>query len=314
MQATAPETETPSDLRGAIHGVAAVSIWAGWMAMTRLGVTTTLSAWDIAALRFGGAGLLLLPVVLRRGLALDRLGWPGLVLLVSGAGAPYALVAATGLRFAPAGHGGALIPGVMPLFVAVIAAAALKERFTPQRKLGFGLICSGVLAIAGMEIVLHGGAQSPGHALFLIAAFMWACFTVVMRRAGLAALHAAALVSVGSLVGYCPLYVVFAGDGLLRAPVADIATQAVYQGFFATVVALFLYARAVATLGASSGAAFGALVPVLAALFAIPLLGEIPAGLDWVAIALVSTGVYLASGGPTRLPLRARAGCDTPGA
>jgi hypothetical protein len=37
-----------------------VSIWAGWSAITRLAVTTHLEAWDITALRFGAAGVLLL--------------------------------------------------------------------------------------------------------------------------------------------------------------------------------------------------------------------------------------------------------------
>ena len=65
-----------------------------------------------------------------------------------------------------------------------------------------------------------------------------------------------------------------------------------------TIVSLLLYGRAVAILGASGGAAFGALVPALSALLAIPLLDEWPNKTDWVGIVLVSAGVYLASGGP----------------
>jgi drug/metabolite transporter (DMT)-like permease len=40
------------------------------------------------------------------------------------------------------------------------------------------------------------------------------------------------------------------------------------------------------------------LVPALSALFAIPLLGERPNKTDWLAIVLISAGVYLASGAP----------------
>ncbi len=98
-------------LTGAVFGCAAASIWAGWSVMTRLAVTTSLDAWDIAALRFGVAGLLLSPVLLRRGLARDRLGWPGLAAIIAGLGAPYALAAAGGLHFAPAADQGALNPG-----------------------------------------------------------------------------------------------------------------------------------------------------------------------------------------------------------
>src|SRR5215471_15219718 len=106
---------TATYLSGSLFGFAAVSVWAGWSAMTRLAVTTTLDAWDIPALRFGVAGLLLSPILVRRGIALDRLGWLGLGGLIVGTGAPYALVVAVGLCFAPY-DAAALNPGCMLLF------------------------------------------------------------------------------------------------------------------------------------------------------------------------------------------------------
>jgi len=65
-------------VRGALYGLAAVSIWSGWIVVARLGLRASLTPWDIAALRFGVAGLLLLPYLLNKGLALKRLGWIGL--------------------------------------------------------------------------------------------------------------------------------------------------------------------------------------------------------------------------------------------
>src|SRR5262249_7400986 len=101
-------------IRGALSGIAAVTIWAGWIVAARLGVRTRLPLWDIAALRFAVAGVILAPVLLRRGFALDRLGWARLLAIVIGGGAPMVLVAGAGLLHAPAAHGGALFPGVMP--------------------------------------------------------------------------------------------------------------------------------------------------------------------------------------------------------
>jgi drug/metabolite transporter (DMT)-like permease len=289
----------PAYLKGVIFGFAAASIWAGWSVITRLAVTTRLDAWDIAALRFGVAGLLLAPVLLRRGLARDRLGWLGLAAIIAGLGAPYVLAAAGGLYFAPASDQGALNPGCMPLFVALIGAIVLGERFSSARKLGLSLIMAGALII----VVGHAWSaawstsRALGDALFLVASFLSAGFTVVMLQAKLDPLHAAALVATGSLVIYLPLYLVFFGPRLAQLPLADFTVQALFQGVVVTIVALLLYGRAVALLGASGGSAFGALVPALSALFAIPLLGEWPNEKDWLGIVLITAGVYLASGG-----------------
>jgi drug/metabolite transporter (DMT)-like permease len=245
------------------------------------------------------AGLLLSPVVMRRGIALDRLGWLGLAAIIAGLGVPYALAAAGGLHFSPASDQGALNPGCMPLFVALIAAIVLRERFSRARKLGLSLIMAGALVIVGGRAwsTAWSASRTLGDVLFLVAAFLSAGFTVVMLQAKLDPLHAAALVSTGSLVIYLPIYLAFFGTRLARLPFPDIAVQALFQGVVVTIVSLLLYGRAVAILGASSGSAFGALVPVLSALLAIPILGEWPNETDWLGIVLISAGVYLASGG-----------------
>src|SRR4051794_26249319 len=134
-------------MRGALYGLAAVSIWSGWIVVARLGLRTSLTPWDIAALRFGVAGMLLLPYVLSKGLALDRLGGVGLAAIVLGGAAPV-LLANCGLLFSSAAHAGALFPGVMPLMVALLAAKVLREPFTKTKKSGFTLILPGVLGIA----------------------------------------------------------------------------------------------------------------------------------------------------------------------
>src|SRR5205807_1157124 len=161
-------------LQGAVFGVAAASIWASWSVVTRLAVTTSLDAWDIAALRFGAAGLLLAPVLLRGGLARERLGWLGLGVVIAGGGAPYALVAAEGLRFAPAWNQSALNPGCMPLFVAPIAAIVLGETLSGAARLGLCLILAGALIIVGWQGESWTLPRSFGDALSLFAVFLWA--------------------------------------------------------------------------------------------------------------------------------------------
>lgn len=290
--------------RGALYGLAAVVIWASFIVVSRLGVTTSLTPWDVAAIRFGVAGALLLPYAVRRGLALERLGWLGLGAIVTGCGAPMVLLVNVGLLYAPAAHAGALFPGVMPLMVALLAAAILQEAFTAAKMAGLALIVLGAVGIVWGTGGSIGTTQTVGHGLFLAAGLAWAGYTVAMRRARLDGLHAAAIAAAGSLALYLPAYALVAGDGILAAPLLDIALQAVVQGILTAIVALLLYGRMVAILGASGGAAFVALTPAMTALLAIPILGEWPSAIDWAAVALISAGVYAVSGGP--LPERRR--------
>jgi len=246
--------------------------------------------------------LLLLPYVGRKGLALDRLGWIGLTAIVLGGGAPV-LLATAGLMFAPAAHAGALFPGVMPLMVALLAAAFLREPFTAAKKIGFVLILFGAFAIAwGAGGDAIESSQTIGHLLFLGSALAWAFYTVAMRRARLVGLHAAAIAAVGALVLYMPAYLMVAGTSLALAPWGDVALQAFVQGILTAIVSLIFYGRAVSILGASSGAALAARPPAITAVMAIPILGEWPTAMDWIAIAAISVGVYVVSGGP--LPRR----------
>src|SRR6185312_1382542 len=95
---------------GALCIIVTVILWSGWYVVIRLGLTSSqLNVQDLAALRFGVAGILMLPVVWKRGLALDRLGWRGLLAIALGGGAPFALLVRAGLACQRdhAGHGAA---------------------------------------------------------------------------------------------------------------------------------------------------------------------------------------------------------------
>jgi drug/metabolite transporter (DMT)-like permease len=229
---------------------------------------------------------------------MERLGWVGLAALVIGCGAPMVLLVNAGLLFAPAAHAGALFSGVVPIMVALLAAPILHEAFTSAKRVGLALVLAGVIGIVWSAGGTIGTEQNIGHLLFLGGALLWACYTVAMRRARLDGLHAAAIAAVGTLVLYLPVYAVVAGASLFKAPLTDIALQAFVQGLLTAIISLVLYGRAVSILGASSGAAFPALCPAMTAVLAIPILGEWPTAVDWIAIISISAGAYVVSGGP----------------
>lgn len=300
----AAEPTTRELLHGAAWGVSAALLSAGWWVVTRASVghdLDHLDPFDLAALRFAIAGVLLLPVLLRRWAAIRRTSPWLLAIMILSIGAPYSLVAGGGLCFAPAGSGGVLVPGALPLFAAALAALVFRERIDRQRGAGLALIVAGIGAMAGHGLFADPAA-TPGHLMFLGGALLWAGFTVALRKAALAPLAAVALVSVASMGLYLPLYVWLLEPRILTAPLNEILVQALYQGVLAGIAGLYCFSRAVALLGAARGAAFAALVPVLATAIGVPLLGEYPSPEETAAVGLVALGVYLASGAPLALP------------
>jgi drug/metabolite transporter (DMT)-like permease len=273
-----------------------VSIWGAWIVATRLGVTTTLSPGDLAFIRFVVPSLLLAPMLFRARSRPVNLRAGHAIAMAVGAGAPFFLLAATGMQFAPAAHVGALLPGTMPLFVALLSALLLKERFSTLRKFGFLLILLGDLGIGGYAALVSGDGAWRGHLMFLAAAAMWGIYTLAFRRSGLTPWQGALVVNGLSLVCFLPAYLLFLEPRVLSASPGDLALQILLQGFGSGLVALALFGLAVNRLGASRGSAFTSLAPAIATLLAIPILGETQNVASILGIAGVTVGVALASG------------------
>src|SRR5437868_4219442 len=89
---------------GVICALIVVALFSGFTLVSRLGLTTALTVPDIALLRFGVAGLLLFPLMLKYGLR--PLRWNQAAGLPFAGGLGFAMFAYTGFRLAPASHGG----------------------------------------------------------------------------------------------------------------------------------------------------------------------------------------------------------------
>ncbi len=288
-------SQTAKTLAGCALALLAVAIWSGWLVVTRLAVTSTLTAEDLAALRFGSSALILLPVVWRRGFALDRLGWRGLVLMVVCAGVPYVLLASHGLTLATAGEAGVLIPGTIPLFVALLAAFTLRERLGWVARIGLGLIVAGIAVIVVPALLQAVGWQLAGYAICLVSSILWAAYTIEARRAGVDALHATAIIMVISGVLFLPIYFLLPGQRLWEASATEFWLQLLYQGPLTGIVALLVYTQAVAMLGATRASSFTALLPLSAMLLAIPVVGEWPDLRTAIGAVSAAMGVLLAT-------------------
>jgi drug/metabolite transporter (DMT)-like permease len=287
--------QPPAPSHGAFFGTTAALIWAGFPTITKLSIgSQALDAWDVTALRFGAAGLLLLPLFVRHGWGSLRLSQA--LFLACGAGAPYVLLTAGGLAFAPAGHMGVITPSCMLVCSTLGSWLLLKDPLTRARALGVGTILAGLLTLGWDGLANHGDRTWIGDAMFVLGGLFWASYTLASRAWRVDPLQATAIVGVLSLLLYVPPYGWFAGAALVHAPWREVLIQVVFQGVLSAIVALIFYTRAVAILGAARGAVFAALVPSFSLLIAIPLLHELPTPLQLLGVALVTAGMLFALG------------------
>jgi drug/metabolite transporter (DMT)-like permease len=292
--------ESGRTLAGVLFALVTVVIWAVWIVTTRQAVGEHLPVAWLGIFRFAVPAIVLLPFWWRGGL------WPRgvdkrlLALMVLGAGAPFFLIVSTGMAFAPAASIGVLLGGTMPFFVALIAGLIYRERFNPARLAGFAAILAALFLIGGRPLLAGEGA---GQLLIPLAAFLWAIYTHAVKRSGMKAVAAAGIIGAWSTLLLLPFAIVEGATAIVAAGPAMIAGQILSQGILSGVVALIAYGAAVARLGASRAAVFTALPPALAAMLAIPVLGEIPSPVMWVGVVLAVGGVALASGA---LPLPKR--------
>lgn len=298
---------------GVLCGLAVALIWASWAVATRFAVQTHLGPYDVTFLRFGVSALFLWPVLVYHGLGLRRIGWLRVLVMVGGAGVPFMLLASVGMRFAPASHVATLMIGMMPIFVALLSALLFGERFSRVQVGGFALVVVGALCIGGVALLANRAAgEWRGDLLFMLAGLLFASYTLAQRRSGISPWHATALVNVASGVLFAPIYFLLLEPRIFDAPLNDVLIQVVAQGIFVAILAMYFYAEAVRRLGAPRAAIFGALVPALATLEGIPILGEIPAPVAAAGIVLVMAGVLLVVTNPRRASSNAPNAANAP--
>jgi drug/metabolite transporter (DMT)-like permease len=268
---------------------AVVVLWSSFLVLSRYGATGVLTPFDLAALRFGVAGIIMLPVLVRNGFGGLR---PGQVAAITlSAGPAFALFAYGGFTLAPTAHGGVLITGMLPLFTTLFAVLMIKEKVGPTRIVSLVVILFGMGLMARESLAFTISDQVWGDMLFLGASISWSAYTVFARAWYVTPLQATAIVAVLSMIAYLPVYLVFLPSNLLIAPLGEVILQGTFQGLLSVIVALLAYTRAVAALGPVVTTMMTAAVPGTAALVAVPLLHEPLSTIAGLGLILVTFGM-----------------------
>lgn len=251
----------------------------------------------IAALRFGLASLLLLgwARLAQRPLSpVGRRDWPMIAGLAVTAVAGYNWLFLTGLTLAPAADGAIIVPGLAPVFTALIAGLALGERLGPRG--AAGLLLAGV----GLVLVVGPGGEGGdgrlvGDALFVAGAALWGVYSVLARVAS-RRFNAVSTTLYGTALGtliLLPLAVAEGGAGALAtAPIGALAGIG-YLAVFGTVAAFVLLNLGVARIGAARASAFALLVPVVGVLTSVAFLDDEIGPLTLLGGGVVLVGLWL---------------------
>lgn len=295
----APPQSAAETRIGYVCAVAVLFVWAGFLLSSRLGAKQDFTAWDVAALRYAGSFLAVLPLFAVFGF--PRLPPFRLAVIVATAAIGFPILAYHGFSFAPAAHGGVMLPGTLPFLTAALGALVLGERWTRRRVISLVIVAAGIGLLASDTFGAHPGAWR-GDLLFLAGSCCWAVYTTVIRLWGVSAVQATLSAAFWAAPLYLPVWWVALPSNIANVPVGAVLYQLVFQGVFAVLVAGFLFTRAVTAIGAARTTTITALVPGMAALAAWPLLSE-PLGVAGLAgVALVTVGMIVAVVAPRARP------------
>ncbi len=193
----------------------------------------------------------------------------------------------------------ALLIGVGPILIAVLAGIYLREGF-PR-----GLVAGTVVAFAGVATIglaTSTGQHDPTGVLLALCSAALYAVSVLLQKQALATTQPLPATWIGCLAGavvclpFMPALVREVGT----APAAA-TLGIVYMGLFPTALAFLTWTYALTHTSAGKLATSSYVVPAIAVLLSWLLLGEVPAPLAFVGGALCLIGVAI-----TRLPSRPR--------
>jgi len=297
---TSPAADRKADRRGYLFGLLMAVGSAFGFAAARAGILGGLSPAELVLMRFGVAGLILLPFLIRWGLpTLAGIGWRRGLILALFAGPLFAILQMGGYAFAPLAHGAVIAPATVTILSTIAAGLFLGERLGPAHIAGAVLVVGGVLLVSwdGLATSAAGGQSWIGDLMFFASSVLWVGFTICLRHWRLDALRATAVVSVLSLAVTVPGYLILmGGERLMSLSFMALAAQGVMQGALMGVLTLLAYGRTVALLGVSRAVLFPATVPAFSILVGIPVVGEVPNATQIAGLVLVTAGLLTAIG------------------
>lgn len=257
---------------GYLMAAVVVSIWSGFIVVSRYGATNALNSFDLIALRYGVATLVSIPVWYFFSSRTNFFNFRYLLLAAFG-GMLYAICAFSAFALAPANHASVFLPGFMPVAISICIWLVLGIPIKGKQWIALGIISAGIVLLAADTLTVDA-TTLRGDLLFMTAALSWGVFNALLKKWHPDPYATVVAVSLFTTLVYLPIFLLFLPSNLSIAPSSEILLQAGYQGILAAVLQLLLYVKAAKAIGANNMAVTMAFVPVFSAMLAVPVLGE----------------------------------------
>jgi drug/metabolite transporter (DMT)-like permease len=283
---------------GIASALGVVVLWTTFHLVSRAGIRSALTPYDLAALRFGVAALVLLPVAWRLRLGHLELWQAAVLALFAGPG--FALFAFSGYLFAPVAHAGAILSGTVALFTALFGRMLLGDGIGKLQFAGLVVLAGGVGFLVGDGFAEGPPGQWIGDLMFLAGAASWAVYALLVRSWKVDALRGTFVTAIATALFFVPIHFVFLPSNFAAIDPLELAFQAGYHGAIGMIASTLLFTRAVVALGPALTTIIVAAVPATAALGGWLVFGEMLTGLTLGGIACVTTGMLGAVAGAQR--------------
>jgi drug/metabolite transporter (DMT)-like permease len=248
-------------------------IWGGFTITSRLNALWHISPYDITALRFALAFCILMPILIyKKDTAFLWKKEPFILAMIGGV--IYCLTSYSAFHYVPAAHAAIFLNGCIPLCTAVAAFVLFKQPFDKHTWISLIIMLSAIALMSYLMYQATGVAFGFGDLLFFLSAIWWGIFTVLLKNWKLSAWHSMAGVAIWSAIIYVPIYILFIPKHLSDASVVHLTIQTIFHGIFVVMVATLAYVEAIKRLGAFKTGSIVTLAPFIAAIIAVPMLGE----------------------------------------
>ncbi len=192
--------------------------------------------------------------------------------------------------------------------VTLLGSAAARMEYPTNRQIGgvlVSIVGACVLITRGTLAGIISQGFNVGDLWMLLAVFIWAAYSLLLRRrpadlpsaVALAASIAAGLAMMG------PLLILGAPPSVAALGSFPVLLSIAYIAIFASAIAFLLWTYGVSRLGPTRAGQFVNLMPIFGAALAFSVLGEIPTLAQIAGAALVLSGIAFVEG-RTRTSLR----------